>query len=474
MITLVRDGSMRRITYYCPICQPYRTSFPTTFSPAPALCRGNMAGTAHSSSNSMYTDIPSHSANTAISNNSSNTNNGSESTSNSNNKRAYTALHHTSSSTTTSQAASVAVVSTNNSSIKDYFPANKILKSGGGSDLSLPHSRFTSTNNDNYEYEGEGKGVIVYDLTSDTSDDQCEGSERGSVYDNKENIVNRVVHSMPTLSSSSGACLPHTHACTNFNSCSMPCQQSYHSSYSHTSAHMQHSNTSYTSSSSNTVPITDTYSSSYSNNTSNHNNATSVNNTHTPIQAPIVPTTTPATISSATKPPPSYNSASLDYLCNFLYQPLCSCPTNTSTTTSTTPTTHTTANKKPTKLSRVRKIGPNLGRLFWSCAGTRNSTKCNSFLWADKLFPTCKCTIQPNTTTKTTTNINNSTTNTNRSICIIRRVLKPGPTNGCYFFTCSNTIGCGYFIWAHVYNQTFVPITGAAGVQLLSQYDIPL
>ena len=364
--------------------------------------------------------------------------------------------------------------------------------------------------------------------------DECKGKDTDSVYNDKENSVNCIANNMQTSSSSSlGACMPH--ACTDVNSFSTPCHQSYHSSSSHTPAqHTLFNNTSYTTSSSSvypasfatdaypapistytpysytsynnssapalnyttgtTIPPTDTYSSSYSN-TSNNDNNTIINNTialpytHPPIHAPapiLSPTTSPTlpittattTLTEAPTPPmipPSYSSTSLDYPCHFLYQPLCTCLTTTSTArtathTTTTPTTPT-ANRKPTKLSRVRKPGPNQGRLFWSCAdaGTRKPTKCNYFLWADKLFPTCKCTIQSNTTN----HHNNNTTN-NGNICIIRRVLKPGPTNGCYFFTCSNYKGCGYFIWAHVYNQTCVPITGAAGVQLLSQYDIPL
>ena len=60
MIVLVRDGSMKRITYYCPVCQPYRTSFPTTSTPTPlptpipALLRGNMVDTELTSTNNTY------------------------------------------------------------------------------------------------------------------------------------------------------------------------------------------------------------------------------------------------------------------------------------------------------------------------------------------------------------------------------------------------------------------------------------
>ena len=452
--------------------------------------------------NSMYTDIPSYTHITTIRSSDSSANKSSNN--NSNNKRAYIPSTPSSSSTTALQAAAIA--STNNSIIKDYFPANKLLKSGG-SELSIPNSN-----------EGEGKGVVVYDLTSDTSDDEEQGGT-DNVYD-KENSVNSILNNMPTTapsSSSSTLYMPYTHTHTDRNSSSTPCHQSYHSSSSYT----LHSNTSYTSSTSayptsytadaypaqistytpytytpynnpqasnvnhttyNTVPIVNTYLSSY-NTTDHNNNTTSITNTPTTIQThiPIVPTTL-TTVPTPPMIPTPYNHTSLDYPCNFLYQPLCTCLTTaiTSTTTSTTPTatpTAHTADKKPTKLSRVRKTGQNQGRLFWSCAETRKPTKCNYFLWADKLFPICKCNIQPNTTSNITTNHhnnnnNNTTTTNNSNICIIRRVLKPGPTNGCYFFTCSNSKGCGYFIWAHVYNQTCAPL---AGIQLLlSQYDIPL
>lgn len=87
------------------------------------------------------------------------------------------------------------------------------------------------------------------------------------------------------------------------------------------------------------------------------------------------------------------------------------------------------------KLQRVRKEGPNHGRLFWSCAKRQG---CGAFIWADADFPMCKC--QKRST--------------------MRRVLKEGPTNGRYFFTCAagsggnnrstqgKSRGCDLFMWA--------------------------
>jgi len=90
-------------------------------------------------------------------------------------------------------------------------------------------------------------------------------------------------------------------------------------------------------------------------------------------------------------------------------------------------------------LARVRKTGPTLHRLFWSC--NHRSKKCSYFHWADGLFPKCK-------------NHNDQ----KEIVCILRRVLKDGPNNGRYFFTCpsvttvpsssSSSSSCGTFVWA--------------------------
>ena len=87
-----------------------------------------------------------------------------------------------------------------------------------------------------------------------------------------------------------------------------------------------------------------------------------------------------------------------------------------------------------TKLQRVRKHGPNHGRLFWSCP-KRQAQSCGAFIWADAAFPSCGCTKK----------------------AILRRVLKPGATNGRYFFSCAAPSGagkgngtkggCGFFSW---------------------------
>ena len=89
-----------------------------------------------------------------------------------------------------------------------------------------------------------------------------------------------------------------------------------------------------------------------------------------------------------------------------------------------------------TKLQRVRKAGPNQGRLFWSCP-KRQEQSCGAFIWADAAFPSCGCTKK----------------------ALLRRVLKPGATNGRYFFSCpapsggsgkgtgGSGSGCGFFSW---------------------------
>lgn len=81
------------------------------------------------------------------------------------------------------------------------------------------------------------------------------------------------------------------------------------------------------------------------------------------------------------------------------------------------------------KLQRVRKAGPNHGRLFWSCP-KHQSQSCGVFIWADDRFPSCRC--PPD----------------RRRKALLRRVLKPGPTNGRYFFSCAHAKqGCGFFSW---------------------------
>lgn len=99
-------------------------------------------------------------------------------------------------------------------------------------------------------------------------------------------------------------------------------------------------------------------------------------------------------------------------------------------------------------LARVRKSGPTMHRLFWACrrsgggSSNRNSNsngKCDYFHWADGLFPKCP---------------------RHNVVCILRRVLKDGPNNGRYFFSCSASSSrgnsaagnaapvCNTFIWA--------------------------
>jgi hypothetical protein len=102
-------------------------------------------------------------------------------------------------------------------------------------------------------------------------------------------------------------------------------------------------------------------------------------------------------------------------------------------------------------LTRVRKSGPTMHRLFWACrrssgggcgGSNRNSSsngKCDYFHWADGLFPKCP---------------------RHNVVCILRRVLKDGQNNGRYFFSCSASSSrgnsatgnaatvCNTFIWA--------------------------
>ena len=107
----------------------------------------------------------------------------------------------------------------------------------------------------------------------------------------------------------------------------------------------------------------------------------------------------------------------------------------------------------PTKLQRVRKPGPNHGRLFWSCPKRQAQSCKGAFLWADAPFPHCACCTKGCTKKK--------------KKAILRRVLKPGATNGRYFFSCAvapsgpgrpgkgngkgngkcNGGGCGFFSW---------------------------
>lgn len=83
------------------------------------------------------------------------------------------------------------------------------------------------------------------------------------------------------------------------------------------------------------------------------------------------------------------------------------------------------------KLSRSRKSGVNINRLFWSCSlPISNKTRCNFFNWADSRFPKCL----------------------HNKVSILRRVLKPGENNGKYFFVCSNeerSQHCKFFQWAN-------------------------
>jgi len=83
-------------------------------------------------------------------------------------------------------------------------------------------------------------------------------------------------------------------------------------------------------------------------------------------------------------------------------------------------------------LTRVRKTGPTMHRLFWACNHNHLRTKkCDYFHWADGLFPKCK--------------------SHKDVVCILRRVLKDGSNNGRYFFSCpltQSSSSCGTFIWA--------------------------
>jgi len=100
----------------------------------------------------------------------------------------------------------------------------------------------------------------------------------------------------------------------------------------------------------------------------------------------------------------------------YLHQPICQCDL-------------------PAELHRVRKAGKTMNRLFWSCSrgnvsGKRlKRTKCDFFHWADHLFPRCDHALP----------------------CVLRRVLKPGQSNGRHFFSCGlgdRTLQCKHFSWA--------------------------
>jgi formamidopyrimidine-DNA glycosylase len=82
--------------------------------------------------------------------------------------------------------------------------------------------------------------------------------------------------------------------------------------------------------------------------------------------------------------------------------------------------------KTMSKLQRVRKVGMNMNRLFWSCGGLRYKG-CGFFEWADATFPKCL----------------------HGRVSILRRVLKPGANNGRYFFCCGEEKNeqCKYFNW---------------------------
>jgi len=82
----------------------------------------------------------------------------------------------------------------------------------------------------------------------------------------------------------------------------------------------------------------------------------------------------------------------------------------------------------PTALHRVRKTGPTMNRLFWSCSSRFRS--CGYFLWADTRFPSCGC--------------------AHSRLMILRRVLKEGHNNGRYFFCCAAEVKegqCKAFMW---------------------------
>lgn len=100
----------------------------------------------------------------------------------------------------------------------------------------------------------------------------------------------------------------------------------------------------------------------------------------------------------------------------YLHQPICQC-------------------QLPAELHRVRKAGKTMSRLFWSCSRGSHSgaglkrKRCDFFHWADNLFPRCEHALP----------------------CVLRRVLKPGQSNGRYFFSCGlsdRTLQCKCFSWA--------------------------
>lgn len=102
----------------------------------------------------------------------------------------------------------------------------------------------------------------------------------------------------------------------------------------------------------------------------------------------------------------------------------------------------------PATLNRVRKSGPTQNRLFWSCTQKPCDNKvkkercCDFFHWADLRFPKCSQHSQGYT--------------------IMRRVLKAGPNNGRYFFSCFMD-KCTFFVWESEFAKTLKAVNSDAG-----------
>merc|ERR1712224_1187626 len=81
--------------------------------------------------------------------------------------------------------------------------------------------------------------------------------------------------------------------------------------------------------------------------------------------------------------------------------------------------------KSKMSLKRVRKQGPNISRLFFTCS----VPGCTFFKWADTQFPLCNCAARQHS---------------------VLKVSKKETSGGRWFFACrgGQGKGCNYFAWA--------------------------
>lgn len=139
----------------------------------------------------------------------------------------------------------------------------------------------------------------------------------------------------------------------------------------------------------------------------------------------------------------------------FFHRPMCTC-------------------RNPAYLRRVHTAGANTGRVYWACGAGADienvkcasggnaaekkgpKQRCNFFHWADSSFPHCKCGSKTSTA-KPAVSSNSTPAVPMGLVCMLRRVLKPGPNNGRYFFSCgsqNSKASCGFFLWAETWSAT--------------------